>query len=93
MSLSAMIAASLTGRDRIGAWQGTLSLGKSLTENSGLFLEYATGFGPGVRPTHFAHAGYVFQPCATSQWDVHFGFDLANPRSNAFIGFGYGVRF
>lgn len=92
-SLSGMIAGSIVGRDRIGAWQATLSLGKSLTERSGLFLEYAVNFAPRTNPQHFVHSGFVYQPCATSQWDVHFGFDMVNPRSTAFIGFGYGVRF
>lgn len=93
--LSAMLAAAFidNGSNRVASWQATLSLGHELSPNTGIFLEYATSFMLGSKTQHFAHTGFVFQPCATSQWDIHFGFDLSNPRSNAFIGLGYAVRF
>lgn len=95
LSLSGMIAGSAPdqGGRRLGAWQTTLSLGRELTDRSGVFFEYAGNFMVRANPQHFVHAGFVYQPCATSQWDIHFGFDMGDPRRNAFIGMGYAVRF
>jgi len=95
VSLSAMLAGSApdNGNHRLGSWQTTLSLGRSLTDNSGIFLEYAGNFMVRNQPQHIFHAGFVYQPCATSQWDIHFGFDIADARRNAFVGLGYSVRF
>lgn len=79
--------------DRALVYQQTASFGRELTDKLAMFIEYAGSFQKFGQPDHVAHAGFVYQPSANTQVDIHGGFSMNGPDRTPFIAAGYSIRF
>lgn len=88
--ISGMIYTSWPDANRRGTQlQLTLSYGREIGPNMGMFLEYAGTFAPRQDAEHLLHTGVAFRVGENAQWDIHFGIS----QSRRFLAGGYAIRF
>ena len=94
-TLSGMIYLAYPTSDgrRNPTFQGTLSLGRSLTTRLSTFFEFS-GITPQYNaPENVVHAGFVYLLTRDQQLDFHFGFGLNEAAPHSFVAGGYSIRF
>ena len=86
----------LCSSDEIGrqlVTQTTVSFGRELSKQSGVFFEYAGTYAKRMEGNHVVHVGWAFRSTPDTQFDVHGGFRLSSVDSEPFIAMGYSVRY
>ena len=97
-TLSPFTAYTLVSDDtgQYNQFGGGVSLGVSLTERTGCFLEYY-GLGKekdrGPETTHYMDGGFTFLLAENCQADIHTGLGLNGPDPNYFVGIGLSYLF
>jgi hypothetical protein len=74
-------------------WQGTLSLGHSLTHRLSMFVELSSVTPQRGAPENLLHPGFAFLLTQDQQVDLHFGFRLNEAAPHSFVAAGYSLRF
>lgn len=73
--------------------QQTIAVNHSLSEKSGLFLEYAGAIQEGGGAESFLHGGFVYLITPLLQADIHGGFGLSDSAPDSLVAGGLSVRF
>lgn len=81
--------------DRFGEFSSSLSLAQSLSERTGVFLEYFGFFpgGSGRADSHYVNAGATYLINNDVQWDGRVGKGLNGAADDYFVGLGAARRF
>jgi hypothetical protein len=92
LSSNLNVASVDAGATRTGEVAGSLSLGRSLTERTGAYVEWFGTRPDGARGTHYANGGVTWQLTDGQQLDVRAGTGLGANRRDFFLGLGLSQR-
>jgi hypothetical protein len=92
-SLGATVSARHFRAYQTSSISPSLSLGRSLGEHLGAFVEYGGTFTSDTGPFHQVDTGATWIPRSDTQLDLSFGFGLSPAAPNFFVGIGVSRRF
>lgn len=92
LTLSTNIGTEWNSSDEILGYFYSLSLGISLTENIGTFIEYYGNSSSNISPVNKMDTGFTFLIKENIQFDISGGLDLNNGTSDWFINTGFSFR-
>ena len=92
LSSNLNVASVAEGDARTGELAGSLSLGRSLSDRAGAYLEWFGARPDGARGSHYANGGVTWLLTAGQQLDVRAGTGLGGNRRDFFMGLGLSQR-
>ena len=91
-SLSYNLGAEWNGETPEAAFLYTLSLGYSITDRLGAYIESYSFFPEDTKADHRMDAGLTFKITPVVQWDISAGLALNDIAPDSFIGTGISFR-
>jgi hypothetical protein len=92
LSSNLNVASVDAGDARTDEVAASLSLGRSLSDRTGAYLEWFGTRPDGARGTHYANGGVTYQFTDNHQLDVRAGRGLGANRRDFFLGLGFSQR-
>ena len=72
--------------------EATFVIGKKVTDDASLFVEYVGDYPENAGPSHLVNSGGVFRLSPTQQVDFHVAFGLNHNAPSYVAGVGYSFR-